>query len=258
MEISGKNAGAAALGVVLAGVAWRFQDGLTQPTLQLRPIDVLAALVAVVGLTAFLCLRAVTRAPAPPSGRRPYEYPRSGVFDRIVWVIGCVVEDVAIRILDSARIRRAVVSASCAILRSPEFRDQFQEFLESEHVKESCARVVQDISEHPDVAQSINVGALNTGMIAALGVARSVPLVGRFVPGAADRNASPERPTPRPTPRLALPPSPTGATSRRQVFRDVPKSPRTRRSRSADARDRGFSSLTESTQASSEASSSAD
>lgn len=137
-------------------------------------------------------------------------------------------------------------------MESPKFRDSFQEFLESEHVKGSCARVVQDIAESHEVAQGISSGALNTGIFAALGVARQVPLVGRFVPAQTKGDHDWDNPL---SPRAEKPPA-----APPQNFVDIAPdrtswtASRARwRGHSAEPRDRGFSSA--STQASSETSS---
>lgn len=215
---------------------------LTQPsvlTLQVSPLHAIALLLLVL----------VLRACVPRRRRRDVEADVPAVFlpvvalvDAVAAIIGYVVESVIIHILESERIQNAFVSASCAVLQSPKFRVYFQEFLESEHVKESCARVVQVVAETPEVAQGIHVGALNTGMIAALGVARQVPLVGRFVPK--DKAEAKESPL---SPRVPPP----------QAYMDLPSRARFR-SQSADIRDRGLSSLSASTKASSQASSSDD
>lgn len=211
--------------------AWASQ--LTEPTFQVRPIDAIAALFAVVVVTVFLCR------PQSTSTRRPV----MGIFvGWIASIVGYIVEEVTIRLLGSARIQHSFVSASCKVLESPMFRDSFQAFLESEHVKESCARVVQDIAETPGVAQGIHAGALNTGMIAALGVARQVPLVGRFVPPAMESKG--DMYADILSPRRGAPP---------QAFVDIPTRARIRGLSADGVRDRGLSSA--STQASSRASS---
>jgi hypothetical protein len=225
---------------------------LTEPTLQLRPIDAIGAFIVVIVVTVFFCRNLDSNG----SNRRPF---MRACVDWIGYLVGCVVEDVTVRILESARIQRSVVSASCSIMESPKFRDSFQEFLESEHVKASCARVVQDIAETPGVAQGISSGALNTGMIAALGVARQVPLVGRFVPPAADTKGDREAHHWENMGHMVSPLSPRPT----QAYLDIPHgSPRARtHGHSADAecrtpRDRGLSSA--STQASSSVTSNLD
>jgi hypothetical protein len=217
---------------------------ISQPTvltLSVRPIDAIAALFVVLALRAFLVPQKRRRDTEPASALQYVFLPFTALIDLGAWIIGSVAEDVIIRVLESERIQRSFVSASCAVLQSSKFRGSFQEFLESEHVKESCARVVQVVAESDEVAKGIHCGALNTGMIAALGVARQVPLVGRFVPPAESK----ESPL---SPRVPPP----------QAFVDLPTTSARFRGRSADPRDRGFSSLSASTKASSSQASSSD